>query len=76
MKKCTIPNPQQFRNQATGIGQTRAASERTGAMRSACVSATIPFGQRQHADGYPPSTDAMVACMMTTPVRRSTLLRR
>ena len=44
-----------FRNQATGIGQTRAASEATGADRSQRVIDCAPPAQLPVADrGYPP----------------------
>lgn len=49
----TIPDPRDFRAQATGIGQTLAASRRTGDMRSQKVSDScskaLPAGL-----GYPP----------------------
>jgi len=43
-----------FRNQGTGIGQTRSASERTGAYRSQDVIDAAPAAQRKVADrSYP-----------------------
>ena len=43
-----------FRNQGTGIGQTRGASERTGARRSQAVIDAAPAAQRRVADcSYP-----------------------
>lgn len=45
-----------FRNQATGIGQTRSASEGTGARRSQCVIDAAPAEQRKSAVGYPVPT--------------------
>ncbi len=43
-----------FRNQGTGIGQTRSASERTGARRSQAVIDAAPPAQRKVADrSYP-----------------------
>ena len=43
-----------FRNQGTGIGQTRGASERTGARRSQAVIDAAPPAQRAVADrSYP-----------------------
>ena len=43
-----------FRNQGTGIGQTRSASERTGARRSQAVIDAAPAAQRAVADrSYP-----------------------
>lgn len=44
---------QRFRNQATGIGSTRKASEQTGAMRSQVVADNMPEAQAKCADGYP-----------------------
>ena len=51
-----------FRNQGTGIGQTRSASERTGARRSQAVIDAAPAAQRRVADrSYPaPLPDGMV----------------
>ena len=74
MKECNIPDPQRFRAQATGIGQTREASERTGMNRSAEVSEHMPDAQRKHAVGYPPKMEdcCTVASM---PIRRGTLRR-
>ena len=43
-----------FRNQGTGIGQTRSASERTGSYRSQAVIDSAPAAQRACADrSYP-----------------------
>ena len=43
-----------FRNQGTGIGSTRSASERTGARRSQAVIDAAPAAQRRVADrSYP-----------------------
>ena len=43
-----------FRNQGTGIGSTRSASERTGARRSQAVIDAAPAAQRRAADrSYP-----------------------
>ena len=43
-----------FSNQGTGIGQTRSASERTGARRSQAVIDAAPAAQRRVADrSYP-----------------------
>ena len=44
---CDAVPPQQFRDQATGIGQTRAGSAATGAMRTAKVNATMPKKARR-----------------------------
>jgi hypothetical protein len=49
-----IPDLQRFRNQCTGIGHTREASERTGAWRSRRVIDCAPPEQRKFAVGYPP----------------------
>jgi hypothetical protein len=54
-----IPDLQRFRNQCTGIGHTREASERTGAWRSRRVIDCAPPEQRKFAVGYPqPISDA------------------
>lgn len=46
-----------FRNQGTGIGSTRSASERTGARRSQAVIDAAPAAQRAVADrSYPAPT--------------------
>lgn len=46
-----------FRNQATGIGQTLSASERTGARRAQCAIDAAPAAQRKVADrSYPAPT--------------------
>lgn len=50
-------DPAQFRAQATGIGQTRAASAATGAARTARVVACMPPAQRAavpRSAGYGP----------------------
>ena len=50
-------NAKRFRNQATGIGQTRSASERTGRCRSQEVIDCAPPAQRKVADrSYPAPT--------------------
>lgn len=47
-------NARRFRNQGTGIGQTRSASERTGSYRSQAVIDAAPAAQRACADrSYP-----------------------
>ena len=43
-------NAKRFRNQATGIGQTLCASERTGGRRAQCVIDGAPPAQRKVAD--------------------------
>lgn len=54
-------NAQRYRNQATGIGQTRSASERTGACRSACVIDAAPPAQLKVRDrSYPAPGPKMV----------------
>jgi len=69
-----------FRNQGTGIGQTRSASERTGAYRSQAVIATAPAAQRACADrSYPApmlgvdawSTTAAPAISSPDPLQRN-----
>lgn len=61
----THPNyavpPEQFRAQATGIGQTREASLMTGARRAQRVSDCMTPAARAAvppAEGYPPATPA------------------
>lgn len=49
----TAASAQRFRNQATGIGSTLAASERTGANRSRRVIDCAPVEQAKLAQGYP-----------------------
>ncbi len=49
----SIPTPESFRAQATGMGNTRAESERTGRMRSQAVIDCAPKGQRHAGNGYP-----------------------
>ena len=47
-------NARRFRNQGSGIGQTRSASERTGARRSQAVIDAAPPAQRRVVDrSYP-----------------------
>ena len=63
MKACTTTRPATFsepetarrmRNQATGIGQTRSASEMTGARRSQAVIDCAPRAQlKDRDDSYP-----------------------
>jgi hypothetical protein len=66
-----------FRNQATGIGQSRSASEMTGAARSArvvdCGPSTVSK-QVAEATGYPqPMPDSMCG---VAPMPMQTSLRR
>lgn len=51
----SLPTPECFRAQSTGIGQTRQASESTGLRRSQAVIDCAPPGQRRNgkANGYP-----------------------
>lgn len=76
MLKRPIPDLARFRDQCTGIGQTRAASERTGHRRSQAVIDCAPAEQRKFAVGYPTPTPEEYA--MTTPgtVPRQTTLHR
>ena len=55
MLKRPLPDAPRFRNQCTGIGQSREASERTGARRSQEVIDAAPKPQRKFATscGYP-----------------------
>lgn len=56
-------DPMKFRQMATGIGQTQAASCATGAMRAACVAAKMPAkaaAAAPEAEGFmkpPPPVD-------------------
>lgn len=75
MKTCTIPSAQRFRAQCTGIGQTRAASERTGLRRSQEVIDASPVNQRKDAVGYPAPTPAEFACAQPGKLMRQTTLR-
>lgn len=51
-----VPDQQKARNLATGIGQTVAAAESSGARRSQRVIDGAPAGQRAEACGYPEPT--------------------
>lgn len=55
MKTPYVPDAERFRNQATGIGQTRGASERTGAIRSQRVvdGEVCATPEQLSANGYP-----------------------
>lgn len=76
MLKRPIPDEQRFRNQCTGIGQTRQASERTGARRSQCVIDCAPAEQRKFAVGYPtPTPEEWSMCAPGTVPRQTTLHR-
>lgn len=72
----TPADPQRFRNQCTGIGQTRQASERTGARRSQAVIDCAPPEQRKLAVGYPEPTPEEYAMAAPGNVPRQTTLRR
>jgi hypothetical protein len=62
-------NAKRYRNQATGIGQTRSASEATGARRSQCVIDCAPPAQLKVADrSYPAPGPRMVDGVMCNPV--------
>jgi hypothetical protein len=76
MLKRPIPDLARFRDQATGIGQTRAASERTGHRRSQAVIDCAPAEQRKFAVGYPtPTPDDYAMCTGGTVPRQTTLHR-
>jgi hypothetical protein len=54
---CDKKTEERYRNQATGIGSTRAASERTGRNRAEAVINAAPAAQRACADdSYPAPT--------------------
>jgi len=71
-----IPDLARFRDQCTGIGQTRAASERTGHYRAQAVIDSAPAAQRPFAVGYPEPTPAEYAYSQAGNVPRQTTLRR
>ncbi|MBX3603197.1 MAG: hypothetical protein KF863_21460 [Rubrivivax sp.] len=74
MKRRPVPDQQRFRNQATGIGQTRSASERTGAARSQAVIDAAPKRQRRFAVGYPdPTPQEFTLCEPGQVLRQKTL---
>lgn len=75
MNKRPTPDLHRFRNQCTGIGQTRQASEMTGARRSQCVIDCAPTAQRKHAVGYPTPTPAEYAMCKPGSAPRQTTLR-
>ncbi len=58
MLKRPLPDEARFRDQCTGIGQSRMASERTGHRRSQEVIDAAPAKQRKFAAacGYPTPT--------------------
>lgn len=76
MNKRPIPDLGRFRDQCTGIGQTRAASERTGHRRSQEVIDCAPADQRKFAVGYPTPTPAEYAYTSPGTVPRQGTLRR
>lgn len=76
MKSRPVPDQQRFRDQCTGVGQTRLASERTGASRSQRVIDATPAAQRRHAVGYPTPTPAEYAMCEPGMLPRQTTLRR
>lgn len=75
MKTCSIPSPERFRAQCTGVGQTRQNSERTGLNRSQRVIDAAPAQQRKFAVGYPEPTPADFAMCEPGKVARQTTLR-
>lgn len=76
MLKRPIPDLARFRDQCTGIGQTRQASERTGHARSQCVIDCAPAEQRKFAVGYPePTPEDYAMCTAGTVPRQTTLHR-
>lgn len=76
MNKRPIPDLARFRDQCTGIGQTRQASERTGHARSQCVIDCAPADQRKFAVGYPaPREDEYTMCTAGNVPRQTTLYR-
>lgn len=72
----SIPDEQRARNQMSGIGQTRQASEQTGARRSQRVIDCAPPEQRKFAVGYPTPTPAEYCLAAPGMVPRQTTLRR
>lgn len=76
MLKRPIPDLARFRDQCTGIGQTRAASERTGHARSQCVIDCAPAEQRKFAVGYPTPTPEEYAVTSAGNVARQGTLHR
>jgi hypothetical protein len=76
MLKRPIPDLARFRDQCTGIGQTRQASERTGHARSQRVIDCAPAEQRKFAVGYPEPTPEEYAYTAPGAVARQTTLTR
>lgn len=76
MLKRPIPDLARFRDQCTGIGATRQASEQTGHRRSQCVIDCAPAEQRKFAVGYPTPTPEEYACAPAGDVPRQRTLRR
>jgi hypothetical protein len=76
VKNRPIPDLARFRDQATGIGKTRQASEMTGHRRSQCVIDCAPADQRKFAVGYPPPTPEEYSCVPAGMAPRQTTLRR
>lgn len=76
MLKRPIPDLARFRDQCTGIGQTRQASERTGHARSQCVIDSAPPEQRKNAVGYPAPTPEEYTCLHPGTVPRQATLHR
>jgi hypothetical protein len=65
MKARPIPDLARFRDQCTGIGQTRAASQSTGHRRSQKVIDCAPPAQAKLAVGYPPRSEYGDHCSST-----------
>lgn len=76
MLKRPIPDQARFRDQCTGIGQTRAASERTGHARSQRVIDCAPADQRKLAIGYPAPTPEEYSLLHPGTVPRQATLYR
>jgi hypothetical protein len=76
MNKRPIPDLSRFRDQCTGIGQTRQASERTGHNRSQRVIDCAPAEQRKFAVGYPTPTPEEYTMASPGTVPRQATLRR
>lgn len=62
----SLPTPECFRAQATGIGQTREASEMTGRRRAQAVIDCAPRRKNGAANGYPAPLGTMEDMVMGT----------
>lgn len=76
MLKRPIPDLGRFRDQCTGIGSTRQASEETGHRRSQRVIDCAPAEQRKFAVGYPTPTPEEYAYTQPGNAPRQATLRR